>query len=149
MIISFQVFGVAAPQGSKRAFHHAQSGKIIQIENSKKVKPWRQAVAVAASEARKGMTLDGPIRFTATFFFERPKKHYYPVNTKHNGELRPDAPKEVSKPPDLDKLLRSTWDALKESGAIHDDSQISRCSAGKVYSDDNWTGAYIEIEQIK
>jgi hypothetical protein len=44
--VSFTVYGDAKPGGSKKAFAHPQTGRIIVVEDSKN-KPWRQEVANA------------------------------------------------------------------------------------------------------
>lgn len=47
---------------------------------------------------------------------------------------------------DIDKLLRSTFDALKDGGLIVDDSRIVAVAAGKVeVPAPEWTGAMISI----
>ena len=45
--VDFFVPGVPAPQGSKLAVTRGR--KVVLIEMSKRVKPWRQAVATVAS----------------------------------------------------------------------------------------------------
>ena len=42
------VYGRPAPQGSKKAFRHRATGKIITQEMSKYVRPWRAEVQRAA-----------------------------------------------------------------------------------------------------
>ena len=116
---SFDVIGIPAPQGSKRHVGHG-----IMIESSNKVKPWRAAVMAASTAAMRaqGITapLDGPLHATIIFVFRRPKT----------------APKSRSYPdvsPDIDKLLRSTLDALTQSGLIADDARIVCVHASKIY----------------
>lgn len=140
VLIYFKVDGLPAPQGSKRAFHHAKTGKIMMLESSDKVKPWRQAVAHAAMEAMKGRPpLMCPLRMTVLYRLPRPKAHY------GKKGLKDSAPYYRSKTPDLSKLQRSTEDAL--TGIVYvDDSQIVRIEATKVYGE---PGALIEITQIE
>ena len=108
MKYSIVVYGMPAPQGSKR-----HVGKGIMIESSAKVKPWRQDVAAAAIAVRNGgEMLDGPIR--ARMVFTLPK----PASAPKKRRTWPD------KKPDLSKLLRSTEDALVTSGIIRDDARI-------------------------
>ena len=116
---SFDVIGIPAPQGSKR---YVGNGRMI--ESSKKVKPWREAVKWAAIEAMRAQRitapLDGPLHATVIFVFRRPKT----------------APKLRSYPdvyPDIDKLLRSTFDALRQSALIADDARIVCVHASKIY----------------
>lgn len=131
-----RVHGLPAPQGSKR---HVGGGRMI--EASKKVAPWRAAIVAEAD--RMGLTdlgLDGPITARCTFYLPRPIKH-----RKRDG-LRDDAPTWPAKVPDLDKLLRSTFDALTTAGVWRDDAQVVVISASKRYADTFTTGAHIVLE---
>lgn len=115
--VSFIIVGEPAPQGSKRTL-----GNGIMVESSKKVKPWRQDVAFYGREAMAGRPpLDGPLMAEVVFTLPKPKS----------------SPKRrVSYPcrkPDIDKLLRSTLDALVTGGVIADDSRIVRIEAAKAF----------------
>jgi Holliday junction resolvase RusA-like endonuclease len=107
-----------APQGSKRHIGH---GRLI--EQSKRVKPWREAVHDAALDAMGNrLILDGPLSVEVVFTVRKPAS----------------APKRITWPTtrdsgDIDKLLRSTFDALTTSGAIADDSRIVEVTARKVH----------------
>jgi len=123
------------------------------VESSKKVKPWREDVRAAALQAINGIDLatpDGeqqareqlhrirgdwkhPITVRATFFLPRPKSHYR--TGRHSQLLREAAPARPATTPDLDKLIRSTLDALGSAGVYRDDSQIVSVTAAKVYAD--------------
>src|SRR6195952_3495259 len=118
--VSFRVYGTPAPQGSKR---HVGNGRMI--ESSAKVKPWREAVkwAYLASDELSMCTpsIEGPVGVTVVFSLTRPAS----------------TPKRVTAPakrPDLDKLLRSTFDALGDAGVWKDDSQVVWVSASKVFA---------------
>jgi len=130
-----RVFGTPAPQGSKR---HVGGGRMI--EASKKVKPWRQAIVdQAIRDGVSGAALDGSLELRVTFYLQRPKSH---IGVRG---IRPSAPLLPNKVPDLDKLLRSTCDALTDSQVIVDDARIVRIKARKVYADNDPTGALIYI----
>lgn len=115
-----------APQGSKR---HVGNGRLI--EQSKRVKPWREQVVDATKDAmnarwlagRGEETLDGPlsveIAFTVAKPASAPKRRITWPTTRHSG--------------DLDKLLRSTFDALTTAMAIADDSRIVEVTARKMF----------------
>jgi Holliday junction resolvase RusA-like endonuclease len=121
--ITIVVRGTPAPQGSKR---HVGGGRMIEM--SKKVAPWRDAVRSTAAinidlqgDGWPG-PLDGPLAVEMVFTTVRPKGHY---RTGHNlGVLRDGAPSRPATAPDLDKLARSTCDALTDAGAITDDARI-------------------------
>jgi crossover junction endodeoxyribonuclease RusA len=124
-VLRLTVYGTPGPQGSKSFKGLSKSGKAILIESSKKVLPWRQAVqwAVIESDIRalmiqtRGMFV-GPVFVDITFTLRRPQgsKAGFP-----------------GKRPDLDKLCRSTLDALTDAGAIEDDSRVVELFARKVF----------------
>lgn len=134
-MIEIRVIGTPAPQGSKRHLGHG-----VMIESSKKVKPWREAVVYAAHEilearfknldaipvSERGRLMNsggtnGPVTVDIRFYFDKPKsakKRQY-----HSTK------------PDIDKLVRSTFDALKTAGAIEDDSRVVGCTVMKLFTD--------------
>lgn len=125
MIVHVDVLGIPAPQGSKR-----HVGRGILVESSTKVGPWREAVVAAATNQGAANTrLDGPIHVDVSFYMPRPKSHF-----RANGELKPTAPFVQVNTPDLDKLLRSTLDALVQAAVIADDSRVQHIEARKLYA---------------
>ena len=137
--IEIIVLGTPAPQGSKHGYavkaKGAYTGKVAQVESSAKVKPWRMAVKYAALEAlptRDGSAiLTGAVVLEVTFRLPRPKGHY--GTGRNTGNLKPSAPLFPAGRPDLDKLLRSTFDALGEAGIWGDDAQVVAARGRKVY----------------
>jgi len=103
------------------------------IESSKKVKPWRLDVKHAALDA-KGATeaMTGDVKLTVIFRLARPRSHYRTGANAHL--LRLMAPARPAGRPDLDKILRSTCDALGEAGVFGDDAQITVIAASKAYA---------------
>jgi len=120
--ISFDVRGIRpAPQGSKR---HVGGGRMV--EQSPNLRPWREAVRQEALKTGEPMAL-GAVFVDLVFRFARPKCHF---NSK--GELKPSAPKHMITKPDVDKIERSTLDAL--TGVLFkDDAQVCRVVKMKVY----------------
>jgi Holliday junction resolvase RusA-like endonuclease len=117
-VIRFEVQGQPAPQGSKR---HVGNGRMV--EQSKAVIPWRQDVKAAAQAAMgwgQQPPLQGPVALAVTFALPKPasapkRKRTWPARR-----------------PDLDKLLRSTLDAL--TGVVFaDDGQVVSVQAAKAY----------------
>lgn len=140
------VVGLPAPQGSKRPFRNKHTGKIGLAESSERVRPWREAVKHAALDVvcppfDHGITgdcdgpcglFDQPLTVVVTFALPRPKGHY---GTGRNARLLRDAaPTWPAGKPDVDKLLRSTLDALGEAGVFRDDSQVVWATAIKTYA---------------
>ena len=133
--IEFRVFGLPAPQGSKRSL-----GNGIMVEASKKVRPWRTDVQHASRLAYHGKPVDEPVSIEVDFWFPRPKSHYR--TGKYSNLLKPDAPIYATtiSVGDLDKLLRSTFDALSYSTGgciLRDDSLVGAVKAIKRYGDDD------------
>ena len=133
--IEFWVAGVPAPQGSKTPFIDKRSGRAGMKESSKKLKPWRAAVVAAAEEAI-AMAPDfvpytGPVAVVASFFMPRPLKHY--VAGDRSRELKADAPVWVTTTPDVDKVVRATFDALTTAGIWADDNLCARLTAAERY----------------
>ena len=132
----------AAPQGSKRHI-----GRGIMIESCKRVKSWRDAVRVEANKV-VGELIEEPVHVELEFWFLRPKSH---LNAK--GETRQSAPRfPTSKNRgDIDKLCRSTLDALTLS-AFADDSQVVSLQARKYYCNKKETlrpHSLITIQTVK
>lgn len=114
---AFFVAGNPAPQGSKSAF--VRGGRAVMVESSKRLKPWREAIAKAAAkcfDAPSGPS--SPIELCLTFHLPTPKK---PRRTMPTSK------------PDIDKLTRAVCDAL--TGVVyHDDSQVVSVTAHKRYA---------------
>lgn len=143
MTLSFVVFGTPAPQGSKNVNKHG-----AVYESSKAVKPWREAVRLAAVEA-KGMNwtpFTGQVQLEVNFHFQRPKGHY--GTGRNSARVKPSAPRAPLGPPDLSKLIRSTEDALTEAGIWRDDSVVVAIRADKFYNDHGFYGANISVTQF-
>lgn len=127
--MAFDVYGLPAPQGSKRHVGHG-----VLVEMSKRVRPWREDVRQAALDALVSAVWDRAARVVGvdlTFTMRRPQSHFRTGAFAH--ELRPDAPVLVGSRPDLDKLVRSTLDALGSAGVYADDARVACLAARKVY----------------
>lgn len=124
-------YGLPAPQGSKR---HVGNGVLIE-SNQAHVTTWRQDVKHAALDA----LADNPewnrdaraVVLHATFTLPRPRYHFRTGKSAHL--LRDGMPTLHAVKPDLDKLLRSTGDALTTAGAYADDSRVAQVFAVKCY----------------
>ena len=135
---SIFVPGIPAPQGSKR-----HVGRGIMVESSKALKPWRSTVVATVVEAGWEPVLHGPVEVILHFTFPRPKGHY---GTGRNADrLKPTAPEHHTVKPDADKLARAVLDALVQSGALRDDSQVARLRVTKGYGR---PGVQIDMEAL-
>lgn len=119
------VYGLPAPQGSKRAFVLKGTNRAVMVESSKAVKPWRQAVEQAVMLAyppamrHSPVLCAGPVALDVTFTMPRPKSAKIGARPATR--------------PDLDKLLRSTKDALKTAGVYEDDGRVVSIIAQKYF----------------
>ncbi len=122
--LTVHVTGSPAAQGSKR---HVGGGRLI--EQSKAVAPWRKAVKAAATEAmgRHLLTapLGGPLLADITFTVRKPASA--PKRRRTWPAVRPD----------LDKMLRATFDALTEAQVWLDDGQVVEVTGRKVFPDEH------------
>jgi Holliday junction resolvase RusA-like endonuclease len=130
-LLVLRVIGTPGPQGSKNVYN----GRVV--ESSKLVKPWRLAVANTGAAAMRvhghGGWPSGPVEVAITFWLARPA--YLPKIVGH-----------PAKRPDLDKLIRSTFDGLTESGVVRDDAQIVQVRARKCFAPPGHpTGAVIKV----
>jgi len=120
--LSITVFGRPAPQGSKE---RGPAGQML--ESSAYLPAWRQAVKIGAYKAYAEMGIgEGALplfRAGTPVYLERCTFYVGPDQCRADGTLLP-----IGKP-DIDKLLRSTLDALggaraKTARLFADDSQV-------------------------
>lgn len=127
-VMQITVYGLPAPQGSK-SFKGMRGGHAILAESSKKVKPWREAVKCgvidyyrsALMRTPSAPIIPGPVTISLTFTLPKPK------SAPKGRRTWPD------RKPDIDKLCRSTLDALVDAGAMEDDARVVSLTASKVF----------------
>ena len=123
--MKFTIEGTPRPQGSK-----SYVGRGIMVESSKYVANWRAYARLKATqECSTKLRIEKPnaVMVTATFYFDRPKKHF-----RANGTLRDDAPAFHVARPDAEKLMRALLDAIT-GVCFHDDSQVAKQVIEKRY----------------
>lgn len=159
--LSFQVFGIPKPQGSKKGFVNKKTGGVIMTEQAgAALTTWREDVKQGALKAMAEVGMGephlGPVSVTVTFFMPRPKYHFR--TGKHAHLLKDEAPRYHTTTPDVDKCLRSVLDALTVAGVWRDDAQVSTLIGLKLFvgmgdfvgSDATQApGAWIEIDPLK
>lgn len=132
--IAFEVYGVAAPAGSKAVGYTKPDAfgnrRAFVRDASAKSAPWKRQVAQIAGEAMAGrQLLDGPLVLELVFYQARPKAHL-----RTNGQVKPNAPPYPTTKPDSTKLCRAVEDAL--IGVVYrDDAQIVRQLVVKRYGE--------------
>ncbi len=142
--IIINAVGTPQPQGSKRGF--VRGGRAVVVDDNKPaLRTWRGDVIDAALGVGQTM-LAGPVEITITFALRRPNGHY--GTGRNAGTVRGSAPSHPAVKPDLDKLTRSTLDALREAGIYRDDAQVVTITAAKRYADGRPPGAHITIRTI-
>jgi Holliday junction resolvase RusA-like endonuclease len=118
--VTFDVIGIARPQGSMRAFLPKGSEFPVVTHNNANSTAWRHRVAESAKTVADEGLFVGPVALEVTFHLPRPKALARRV--RHH----------LTKP-DLDKLVRCVKDGL--TGILyHDDSQVVDLTAHKVYA---------------
>jgi Holliday junction resolvase RusA-like endonuclease len=148
-MLQFEVEGVPAPQGSKKAVPHRTTGRVMMIDvNSPALKAWRRLVSLKATNALawnpSPELREGGLAVEVVFFLPRPKSHRRTGRNAHL--LRADAPEFPGKP-DLDKLVRAVFDALTDV-VWTDDSQVVSVQASKVFADGFEPGAYVTVDRL-
>jgi crossover junction endodeoxyribonuclease RusA len=128
MISKFAVFGVPAPQGSKR---YVGNGRMV--EASKYLPAWRKAIELECQSLFEE-PMDGALEVELWFYLPKPSS----VSREYPTVM-----------PDIDKLVRGVLDGLTKGAAIVDDKLVVDLHAYKRYSVDGWTGVHITITQIK
>lgn len=142
------VEGIPSPQGSKRAFNHRHTGRVVMIESAgDRLKVWRQTVTLKARSvaAREAWEPPAAVWADLVFYLPRPKSHYR--TGRYAGQLKPSAPTVHITKPDGDKLTRAVFDSLTDAGVIPDDSAIVGYTTMKTYADHQPTGAQITIKE--
>jgi len=147
-MIVIDVLGSPAPKGNARAF--MAGGKAVLASfgsgtTKKRLKSWDAAVREAALEVPH--ITDTP-RFVQkalavgiVFRIARPQGHW-----SKKGGLLPSAPIAPTVKPDIDKLARSTLDALHGT-IFDDDSRIVELGVVKTYAEPGREGARIVVKE--
>lgn len=148
---AFSVRGTPAPKGSSRAFYKAGMKRAVIVkDNSEKQRGWegavREAAASLVSDLETPPFVDRALRVEITFFIARPGGHW--GKGKNAGRLMPGAPSRPRSKPDIDKLARSTLDAL--IGIVFDDdSRIAKLTLEKRYASPGEEGAAIRVTDLE
>ena len=117
-LLSLFVPGHPKPQGSKNYYGHRR-GKAVLVEASRESGPWRDRIAWAAHNAWTPRPVLSGVALSAVLLFVMPRPSSTPKTT----------PPAVKRP-DLDKLVRTVFDAL--TGPVFvDDAAVTDLQASK------------------
>lgn len=152
-VIAFEVLGTPAPKGSSRAFVNKKTGRAFVApggakSTEDKIASWNVAVREAAARAI-GEVVSPPfvevaLAVTIVFHMKRPKGHW--GTGKREGTILASAPPRPMGKPDIDKLTRTTLDAM--TGCVFDDdSRIASLALDKVWAAPGREGATITITE--
>ena len=135
-LLRVEIPGTPRPQGALRT--SVRGGKAYG-RYPDHINEHRAIVTALLHQAWQGREpLRRSVYLRCVFAFERPKSHY--GTGRNDGLVKPSAPIFHTQIPDVDKLLRLVGDALKASGVIADDSQITA-----VYGQKSWNGRALTL----
>ena len=139
--VTLWVAGIPKPQGSKRAFIHPHTKRVVMTESAgAPLKDWRYDMKMSAIAEMSGeplMVQPFGVRVTVLFIMPRPvslpKTRATPLAVKK---------------PDLDKLVRAVGDSL--TGVVYaDDSQVVSMALFKRIAElGESPGAHILVEEV-
>jgi Holliday junction resolvase RusA-like endonuclease len=149
-MIVIDVLGSPAPKGNARAF--MAGGKAVLSSfgsgsGEKRLRSWDAEVrsaAIAATAFKIGgspVYVQRPLSVGLVFRMSRPGGHW-----SKKGGLLLSAPKAPTVKPDIDKLTRSTLDALHGT-IFDDDSRIVELGVVKTYAEPGREGARIVVKE--
>jgi Holliday junction resolvase RusA-like endonuclease len=148
--VSIDVLGTPAPKGSNRAM--VRGGRAVFVPGGSKtnqdaLQSWAGQCRLACLSFVSGQTAplftQVAVAVAITFRLKRPGGHWAKA-----GGLKSSAPAFPAVKPDLDKLVRSTLDAL--SGVVFDDdSRVVRTMSEKQYAQPGQEGATIRVWEWK
>ena len=148
--ISFDILGTPAPKGSNRAMLIGGRARFVpggSAVNASALRSWADSVRYSVQSCVSGQATPlfthVAVAVAITFRLRRPGGHW-----AKSGVLKSSAPLAPSVKPDLDKLARSTFDAM--SGVVFDDdSRIIRTFLAKEYAEPGQEGASVRVWEWK
>lgn len=127
LMINFTVYG--DPKAQKRHRHFRRGNFTQSYDPSSEEK---QDFLWAAMKYKPKTPLEGPLDFSATFIFPRPKSHFR--TGKFSNEMKPNAPHFHTSKPDGDNLVKLVMDAMNKT-FWKDDAQLSVIGITKIYGE--------------
>jgi Holliday junction resolvase RusA-like endonuclease len=148
-VLVLDVAGVPVPQGSKRAFRHSKTGRVVMVDDNENLAAWRGLVEQRARQAWAGRpALTVPLFGTLLFYLPRPAGHF--GTGRNAGRVKDSAPLWPGVKPDLDKLQRAVFDSLTAAGVWKDDALCVGVSAWKHYADARPApGLFLQLDDLE
>lgn len=79
----------------------------------------------------------GAVHVEVQAYFKYPKAAHWPVNARHNGEIRDEwREREHLSKPDADNVLKAILDGMSKANAWLDDTQVTCAIVFKCYSEE-------------
>jgi Holliday junction resolvase RusA-like endonuclease len=119
--------GKPQPQGSKKGF--IINNKVVLVESSKGLKPWRDKIRIVAQHSPELQEFTGAVHVSLSFYFKKPASNKKLAHTQK---------------PDVDKLIRGCLDALT-GVTFKDDSQVTSITAYKFWAKTEMEGVNISV----
>ena len=138
-MIEFFVPGTPVPQPRVRPTMRFGKGgkKFASVWMPPNADEWRGKVRAYALAHAPAVPFDAPMSIDVEFVFERPHSHYHKTGLRKSAPLYPEGLG------DLDNLMKSTVDAMKELGYWRNDCQIVRAVLTKTFGDQ--AGAFVRV----
>jgi Holliday junction resolvase RusA-like endonuclease len=148
-LLEVDVPGVPIPQGSKNAFRHSKTGRVVVIEANRDLEAWRHLVTLKARRAW-GARLTHPGAMDVQLIFRLPRPAGHLGTGRNAGQVKLSAPALPAVKPDLDKLTRAILDALTQARVWEDDSRVVALHCWKFYADHGRRpGVHISVSAVE
>lgn len=154
MSVAFDVLGTPAPKGSSRPMLNRKTGIAFSFAGGspvteRKIKAWSTAVREMSletiGERAEPVYVREPLSVEIVFRMVRPMGHW--GKGRNAGRISDKAPIAPMGKPDIDKLVRTTLDAM--TGLVFDDdSRIARLVATKEWAMPGHEGARIVVSAL-
>lgn len=133
----FRVFEVPGEPKGKGRPRATVFGKHARVYTPQETAVYENHVAQCyLAKYASATPFEGAVHVSVEAYFAYPKSAHWPINARHNGELRPEwVDAEHVKKPDADNVLKAILDGLNKANAWKDDSQVSFVCVKKEYAE--------------
>lgn len=151
MIPAIFVRGEPRAQPRGRTFVHPKLKRPVTVStpSGHPVVAWRDALTTELLRHKPDEPIIGPVRLKLVFIMPRPRGHFKTSKGQLTNHLKPNAPYEHTKKPDLDNLEKPVKDVMKECGYYKDDGQVCDVEKTKYYvNDTGGPGCCITVTRV-